>query len=128
MEAIKKAGKFQFKQFSIAQDQCTMQVGTDGVLLGAWADVQNAERILDIGAGTGVIAIMLGQRTEKALVHAVEIDAKAAEQAALNCENAPWSDRLQIFQSSIQDFSKQSQETYDLIVSNPPFFLRRYFF
>ena len=101
-----------------------MKVGTDGVLLGAWASVDGASHILDIGAGTGVIAIMLGQRTQttSAQVHAVEIDTKAAEQAKDNMQAATWADRLVLFQESIQDFARRSEIKYDLIVSNPPFF------
>lgn len=99
-----------------------MKVGTDGVLLGAWAEVTQAEKILDIGTGTGLIAIMLGQRNGKAAVHAVEIDEIACEQAIHNMRNAPWSDRLTAFPIAIQDYVRQSDEKYDLIVSNPPFF------
>lgn len=113
---------FQFKQFSVAQDQCAMQVGTDGVLLGAWADVTHAEKILDIGTGSGVVAIMLAQRTANSLIHGIEIDSCAHVQAAANMANSPWSDRLQAIHKPIQDYSKLSREEYDLIVSNPPFF------
>lgn len=113
---------FQFKQFSIAQDKCSMKVGTDGVLLGAWANVQGAKRILDIGAGTGLIAIMLGQRNAEAEIHAVEIDDSAVVQAQENMQNAPWANRLSVFHQSIQDFSDTPTTPYDLIVSNPPFF------
>lgn len=113
---------FQFKQFTIAQDDCAMKVGTDGILLGAWADVTEADSILDIGTGTGLIAIMLAQRTATASIHAVEIDKPACAQAAANMENAPWSDRLKAILSPIQDFAKLSRQQYDLIVSNPPFF------
>ena len=117
----KIAVPFQFKQFSIAQDQCSMKVGTDGVLLGAWADISGASRILDIGAGTGLIAIMLAQRNKDALVHAVEIDEKACTQAVKNMADSPFADRLTSFPVSIQDYSFKP-ERYDLIVSNPPFF------
>ncbi len=113
---------FQFKQFAIAQDRCSMKVGTDGVLLGAWSDTTDAVNILDIGTGTGLIAIMLAQRANIATIHAVEIDEEAAEQAAENMKNAPWADHLTCFNTSIQDFAKQSRQHYDLIVSNPPFF------
>lgn len=113
---------FQFKQFSIAQDKCSMKVGTDGVLLGAWANVEGAKRILDIGAGTGLIAVMLGQRNAEAEIHAVEIDDLAFVQAQENMQNAPWANRLSVFHQSIQDFSTIPTAPYDLIVSNPPFF------
>ncbi|MCB0519796.1 MAG: tRNA1(Val) (adenine(37)-N6)-methyltransferase [Lewinellaceae bacterium] len=113
---------FQFKQFSIEQDRCTMKVGTDGVLLGAWSDVDGASHILDVGTGTGVIAIMLAQRTENATIHAVEIDEEAYTQASQNMQNTAWANRLQAFQVAIQDFAKNKDAAYDLIVSNPPFF------
>ncbi len=122
MMAEAKTQTFQFKQFAIAQDRCTMKVGTDGVLLGAWADVTDAEHLLDIGTGTGVIAVMLGQRTETARIHAVEIDTEACEQARENMAQAPWADRLEAFNVSIQEFARTHPHQYDLILSNPPFF------
>lgn len=124
MKVKKKSAPFQFKQFEIHQDQCTMKVGTDGVLLGAWADVGNCQHVLDIGTGTGVVAIMLGQRTkdQKTTVDAIEIDASAAKQAIANGAATSWSDRLNIFQGAIQEYARQTAQRYDLIVSNPPFF------
>lgn len=113
---------FKFKQFDIEQDQCSMKVGTDGVLLGAWAEVKEATSILDIGTGTGVIAIMLAQRAVKAQVTAVEIDELACAQAAKNMEASPFAARLKAEMSPIQDFAKLTREEFDLIVSNPPFF------
>ena len=113
---------FQYKQFAISQDRCAMKVGTDGVLLGAWADIQATKKALDIGAGTGVIAIMLAQKIRDAVVHAVEIDRAAYEQAKENFEISPFSERLAIYCDSIQDYAKTSDQRYDLIVSNPPFF------
>lgn len=113
---------FQFKKFSISQDRCAMKVGTDGVLLGVWADAAMGGRILDIGTGTGLIAIMLAQRSTDAIIDAVEIDAEAYEQALGNMENSPWTDRLHVIHDSIQNYSKTAQAHYDLIVSNPPFF------
>lgn len=113
---------FQFKKFAIAQDNCAMKVGTDGVLLGAWCDIRNANKILDIGTGSGVIAIMLGQRCEEATIHGVEIEEAAYLEAKANMEQADWSNRLEAKQASIQDYAKLSREEYDLIVSNPPFF------
>lgn len=118
----KKSAPFHFKQFSIAQDLCTMKVGTDGVLLGAWAETDNASNILDIGAGTGVIAIMLAQRAENAMIDAVEIDEIACTQASENMQASPWSKRLNPIQDAIQDYARTSTKQYDLIVSNPPFF------
>lgn len=99
-----------------------MKVGTDGVLLGAWATVEGATRVLDIGAGTGVIAIMMAQRAQEALIHAVEIDAVSCGQAKENMERSPWSDRLFVFHDPVQTFAVNYPNTYDLILSNPPFF------
>ncbi len=113
---------FKFKQFSIKQENCSMKVGTDGVLLGAWADVSEKKKILDIGTGTGLIAIMLSQRNQEAQILGVEVDEAAAQEAKINIESCPWSERLKIEKSSIQDFSKLSRESFDLIVCNPPFF------
>ncbi len=124
-EKIADNKPFTFKQFKIQQDHCAMKVGTDGVLLGAWADIESAQNILDIGTGTGVIAVMLAQRsqnTEGVKIHGVEIDAVAAEQAQANFKAAPFAERLAAFPLSIQDFAKKSSLKYDLIVSNPPFF------
>lgn len=99
-----------------------MKVGTDGVLLGAWAPVHDTKSILDIGTGTGVIAIMLAQRAEKAQIHAVEIEETACEQAKENMMASPWTNRLTVEHTPIQDYAKIHQGEYDLIVSNPPFF------
>ncbi len=112
---------FQFKKFVIEQKDCAMKIGTDGVLLGAWCDVSKATKALDIGTGSGVIAVMLGQRCEADIV-GVEIEECAYLEAKTNMENADWSDRLTAKKASIQDYAKLSREEYDLIVSNPPFF------
>lgn len=122
METRAKNDTFRFKKFTIQQDHCSMKVGTDGVLLGAWAEVETAENILDIGTGSGLIAIMLAQRNEGAQIQGVEIDQPSFEQAKSNMANSPWSDRLQVIHTSIQDFSGTTATRYDLIVSNPPFF------
>jgi len=95
---------FEFKQFRIVQHKAAMKVGTDGVLLGAWASVADARRILDVGTGTGLIALMLAQRSD-ALIDAVEIDELACEEAKFNFEQSPWSDRLAIFHSDFHLFS-----------------------
>lgn len=113
---------FRFKQFEIDQQDCTMKIGTDGVLLGAWADVVDANNILDIGTGTGVIAIMLAQRASEAQIDAVEINEPACKTAIQNMEASPFSERLKAYQDSIQDFAKFSRSEYDLVVCNPPFF------
>jgi tRNA1Val (adenine37-N6)-methyltransferase len=126
LEEKKSTGQsFTFKHFRIDQDKCTMKVGTDGVLLGAWVDVSATKMLLDIGTGTGLIAIMLAQRTqntEGVKVHAVEIDPIAAKQAKENMEISPFSDKLGSVNDSIQSFAKSVTHQYDLIVSNPPFF------
>ena len=113
---------FQFKQFRIVQERSAMKVGMDGVLLGAWADVLGAGRILDIGAGTGLIALMIAQKNATARIDAIEIDRDACEEAALNVKQAQWSDRIHIQEISFQDFRLTNADQYDLIVSNPPFF------
>lgn len=114
---------FQFKQFSIAQDRCAMKVGTDGVLLGAWCPVNHKPfSILDLGTGTGVIALMLAQRSMAEQIDAIEIDEEAYEQAVDNFENSPWSDRLFCFHAGLDEFMEEPEDEYDLIVSNPPFY------
>jgi tRNA1Val (adenine37-N6)-methyltransferase len=119
--------KFTFKQFSIEQDKTAMKVGTDGVLLGAWAPVNhNPFSILDIGAGTGIIALMLAQRTSAEQIDALEIDEEAYEQAVDNFENSPWGDRLFCFHAGLDEFIEEPEDEYDLIVSNPPFYAEDY--
>lgn len=114
---------FHFKEFSILQDQCAMKVGTDGVLLGAWTQIpQHTESILDIGTGTGLIALQMAQRSEAQTIDALEIENKAFEQAVENFENSSWSDRLYCYHASLLEFKEEIEEEYDLIVSNPPFF------
>lgn len=114
---------FRFKRFTINQHLCPMKVGTDGVLLGAWVGVGGAKSILDIGTGSGVIAIMLAQRASEATVHGVEIDEASYTQAALNMGASPYADRLKAIHCSIQDYAADEKApSYDLIVSNPPFF------
>ena len=115
---------FSFKQFTIEQDRCAMKVGTDGVLLGAWTSLQNnPQTILDIGAGTGLIALMLAQRSTAQQIDALEIDEDAYEQCVENFENSPWADRLFCFHASLDEFAEEpDDEKYDLIVSNPPFY------
>lgn len=113
---------FHFKQFSVLQEQSTMKVGTDGILLGTWADVNGCSSILDIGTGTGVIAIMLAQRNTTAKIHAIEVDDKACKEAQVNMQSCPWKDRLEAIPMLIQHYAKEASQKYDLIVSNPPFF------
>jgi tRNA1Val (adenine37-N6)-methyltransferase len=112
---------FTFKQFTIRQDRCAMKVGTDGVLLGAWVNVKNADRILDVGTGTGLIAIMMAQRSA-ATIDAVEIDDQAFRQATENIASCPWKDRINIYNASFQHFAAINTIRYDRVVSNPPYF------
>jgi tRNA1Val (adenine37-N6)-methyltransferase len=112
---------FSFKQFTVYHDQCAMKVGTDGVLLGSWAAIENASRVLDVGTGTGLIAIMLAQRSE-AVVDGVEIDESACRQARRNAESNPWHGRINLFHDSFQHFSETTSYRYNVIVSNPPYF------
>lgn len=113
---------FQFKQFRIIQERSAMKVGMDGVLLGAWADTSKAEQILDIGTGTGLIALMMAQKNNLAQIDAVEVDSEAFNEAVLNCQQSPWSNRIRLEICSFQEFAERSTLKYDLIVSNPPFF------
>ena len=119
--------KFSFKQFSVQQDRCAMKVGTDGVLLGAWCPIDNNPfSILDIGTGTGIIALMLAQRSHAEQIDALEIDEDAYEQAVENFENSSWSDRLFCFHAGLDEFVDEPEDEYDLIVSNPPFYSEDY--
>ena len=112
--------RFAFKQFEVYHDRCAMKVGTDAVLLGAWADVAQARRVLDIGTGTGIIALMVAQRS-KASITAVDLDADAVEQAKENVLRSPWSDRIEVIHQDVRDFSVDVR--FDGIVSNPPYFV-----
>ena len=117
---------FKFKQFSVNQDRCAMKIGTDGVLLGAWTNIENnPESILDIGAGTGVISLMLAQRCFAEVMDAIEIDADAYEQCVENFELSPWGDRLYCYHAGLDEFVDEIEDQYELIVCNPPFMLRR---
>jgi tRNA1Val (adenine37-N6)-methyltransferase len=119
--------KFQFKQFSVEQNRCAMKIGTDGVLLGAWTPLDNNPyRILDIGTGTGIIALMLAQKSLAEQIDALEIDEDAYEQSVDNFENSPWSDRLFCFHAGLDEFVEEPEDEYDLIVSNPPFYPEDY--
>lgn len=100
-----------------------MKINTDGVLLGALAEADQPQTVLDIGTGTGVVALMLAQRFAKAQMDAVEIDEPAAETAKQNFINSPFADRLQVYTSDFDDFKNHTDRKYDLIVSNPPFYI-----
>ena len=112
---------FTFKQFVVRQERCAMKVGTDGTLLGAWAELAKADgRVLDIGTGTGLMALMLAQRYPKALVTAIDIDEMAVSQAAENVKDSPFADRIEVRQADVRVF--ELTEMFDSIVCNPPFF------
>ncbi|WP_298521056.1 methyltransferase [uncultured Kordia sp.] len=118
---------FRFKEFTIQQDRTAMKVGTDGVLLGAWTSIEsNPFSILDIGAGTGLIALQLAQRSHAEVIDAIEIDDDAYEQAVDNFENSPWGDRLFCYHAGLDEFVAEIEDKYDLIVSNPPFYTENY--
>lgn len=112
---------FRFKQFTVRDESCGMKVGTDGVLLGAWTPLPNpCRRVLDIGTGSGLIALMLAQRLPSSTVLAIDVDEAAVAQAAENFQSSPWAERLQAEHVALQDLQA---EPFDLIVSNPPFFV-----
>ncbi|AIR00322.1 tRNA(1)(Val) (adenine(37)-N(6))-methyltransferase TrmN [Pluralibacter gergoviae] len=120
--ALRRNG-FTFKQFFVAHDRCAMKVGTDGILLGAWAPVANVKRILDIGTGSGLLALMLAQRTPDAVtLDAVELDPDAAAQARENVSESPWAARIQVHAADILTWLPTQNGRYDLIVCNPPYF------
>ena len=120
---------FKFKQFTVNQDRCAMKIGTDSVLLGAWASLDtNPHSILDIGAGTGVLALMMAQRSDAQQIDAIEIDDAAYEQCVNNFEHSPWGDRLFCYHAALDEFVEDlddeesgMDDTYDVIISNPPF-------
>src|SRR5690554_4005247 len=112
---------FHFKQFAIRQDQCAMKVGTDGVLLGAWAKNENPPKaILDIGTGTGLVALMLAQRFPDAKITALEIDENAAEQATKNAELSPFKTNISVLHTNYFDW--ECNDKFDIVACNPPFY------
>lgn len=113
---------FVFKQFKICQDKCAMKVGTDAVLLGAWVNATTAKNILDIGTGTGIIALMLAQKSE-ATIDAIDIDSNAFEQVTENISESKWHSRIHAHHISLQHYAQRTDKKYDLIVSNPPYFV-----
>lgn len=118
---------FNFKQFSVQQDKCAMKIGTDSVLLGAWCPIDNNPfSVLDIGAGTGVLSLMLAQRSHAEQIDALEIDEDAYEQCVENFEASPWSDRLFCFHAGLDEFIEEPEDEYDIIISNPPFYSEDY--
>ena len=114
---------FKFKQFTVQQDKCAMKIGTDSVLLGAWCPIENNPKsVLDIGAGTGVLSLMMAQRTNAEQIDSVEIDEDAYEQCVFNYENSPWSDRLFCYHAGLDELVEDPEDEYDIIISNPPFY------
>jgi len=111
---------FRFKQFTISQEHAPMKVGTDGVLLGAWCPCASAKTVLDIGTGTGLIALMVAQRNPAAIIHTIEPNAEAFQDARLNFSNSSWSDRIHLSPLSLEDY--EPTNSFDLIICNPPFF------
>ncbi len=120
---------FQFKKFAIEQDRCAMKVGTDGVLLGAWTPLlNNPFSVLDIGAGTGLLTLMIAQRSSAEQIDAIELDDAAYEQCVENFEDSAWGDRLFCYHAAFDEFVEEmyEEEAYDLIISNPPFYTAHY--
>ncbi len=114
---------FQFKQFTVHQDRCAMKIGTDAVLLGAWCPIDNQPfSVLDIGSGTGILSLMIAQRSHATQIDALEIDEDAYEQCVENFENSSWSDRLFCFHAGLDEFVDEPEDEYDIIISNPPFY------
>ncbi len=112
---------FRFKQFQVNQEKAGMKVCTDSCIFGAYINTGEVQNILDIGSGTGLLSLMLAQKTT-AEIDAVEIDADAALQSEENFRNSKWRERISLYRSSIQEFSAAATKKYDLIISNPPFF------
>lgn len=118
---------FTFKQFHVNQDRCAMKIGTDGVLLGAWTPlINNPFNVLDVGAGTGILSLMLAQRSNAEQIDAIEIDEDAYEQCVENFEASPWGDKLFCFHAGLDEFVDEPEDEYDLIISNPPFYTDDY--
>ena len=115
-----KHSYFEFKEFIVHHDLCAMKVGTDGVLLGAWASHSSPETVLDIGTGSGLIALMLAQRYEACRITAVDIDCDACKQALLNAKKSKWGERIEVEQTDILSFA--SDRKFSMIVCNPPFY------
>jgi tRNA1Val (adenine37-N6)-methyltransferase len=112
---------FSFKQFTVRQEKAAFRVTTDSVLLGAWADLSGAERIIDIGTGTGVLALMAAQRSE-AHITALEPDIPSFEEARTNVGSSPWASKISLINCSVQDFVPESGVLFDTVIINPPFF------
>ncbi len=117
-----KGDTFRFKNFNVRQASSAMKVGTDGVVLGAWAKCAGKRSVLDVGTGTGLISLMIAQRNTQAIIDAVEIDSSAAAEAEYNFQHSPYESRLTCYNADFQSFAQTITQRYDLIVSNPPYF------
>lgn len=113
---------FQFKQFAIQQEKVAMKLGTDAMLLGSWADIENVSNALDIGSGTGILALMIAQRNSIAMIDGIDINKEAVEQAKENVLASPWKNRIHILHSDLANFYNDCNKKYDLIICNPPYF------
>ena len=113
---------FQFKQFTINQENAAMKVCTDACLFGAFIPIKNHKNALDIGAGTGLLSLMLCQKSSELKITAVELDEHAILDAKQNISESIFKNQIELIHSSIQDFTKETEEKFDLIVTNPPFF------
>lgn len=121
--SVLRRNGFTFKQFFVAHDRCAMKVGTDGILLGAWAPVFGVKRVLDIGTGSGLLALMLAQRTDENVhIDAVELDEAAAAQAQENITQSPWAKRMTVHAEDVQRWAARQTIKFDLIISNPPYY------
>mgnify|MGYP005837727519 CR=1 FL=1 len=114
--------KFSFKQFDIIQENAGMKLTTDAVIFGSWVDVGKSKKILDIGTGTGILSIMLAQRTEKSDITAIEIDKIAVNEAKINVKNCKWSKNIEVVEIDFLEFAKKTNSKYDLIICNPPYY------
>jgi tRNA1Val (adenine37-N6)-methyltransferase len=115
---------FRFRQFLVCQEGSAMKVGTDGVLLGAWVDCEGAQSVLDVGTGTGLISLMIAQRSSDPTITAIEIDAASAVQARENVMASKWLSRIGVVEADFRYWEPDDKRTFDLIVCNPPFFTR----
>ncbi len=113
---------FRFKQFAVSHANSSMKVGTDAVIIGSWADVKNSQTILDIGTGSGIIALMMAQKNEGAKIKAIDIDENSIHEASQNFKQSPWSERLEAECIALQNYGLSHKNQFDHIISNPPFF------
>ena len=113
---------FEFKQFTVHQEDCAFKVTTDACILGAYPEIPEPEKICDIGTGTGILSLMMAQKFSGAIIDAIEIDPLSAKQAGENFKSSPWDNRITVFNDSIQHFARQNKIKYDMVICNPPYF------